>query len=82
MLTGAVKVIEALPFKRVAVPIVGASGVVAGVTELDAAEALPAPTPFIAVTVNVYAVPFVKPLTVQGLLAQLPVMPLGVDVAV
>jgi hypothetical protein len=35
-----------------------------GVTELDAADADPVPTEFVAVTVNVYGVPAVNPLTV------------------
>ena len=42
----------------------GAPGAVAGVTLLDAAEAGPVPMAFVAVTVNVYAVPFVSPVTV------------------
>ena len=47
----------------VAVPIVGASGTVAGVTALDAVDALDVPAEFVAVVANVYAVPFVKPVT-------------------
>ena len=47
----------------VAVPIVGAPGTVTGVTELDAVDALDVPAEFVAVVVNVYAVPFVKPVT-------------------
>ena len=47
----------------VAVPIVGAPGTVAGVTALDAVDALDVPAEFVAVVVNVYAVPFVKPVT-------------------
>ena len=47
----------------VAVPIVGAPGTVAGVTALDALEALDVPAEFVAVVVNVDAVPFVKPVT-------------------
>jgi hypothetical protein len=43
----------ACPLVAVAVPIVGAPGTVAGVTELEASEALPVPTPFVAVTVKV-----------------------------
>ena len=35
-----------------------------GVTGLEAAEAGPVPTELVAVTVNVYAVPFVNPVTV------------------
>ena len=47
----------------VAVPIVGASGTVAGVTALDAVDALDVPAEFVAVVVNVYAKRFVKPVT-------------------
>lgn len=36
-----------------------------GVTELVATEAAPVPTAFAAVTVKVYAVPFVSPVTTQ-----------------
>jgi hypothetical protein len=39
---------------------------VASVIGLDDADAGPAPAAFVAVTVNVYAVPFVKPVTVIG----------------
>ena len=41
---GAVQVTVARAFPEVAVPMVGAPGVVAGVTELDWAEAAPVPT--------------------------------------
>lgn len=44
----------------------GASGTVAGVTELELDEAGPAPAIFVAVTVNVYAVPFVRPVIIIG----------------
>jgi hypothetical protein len=80
LLAGAVKLTVALLFPAVAVPIVGAPGTVAGVTLLEAAEAAPVPTPFVAVTVKVYAVPLVSPLTVRGLPAPLPVKLPGVDV--
>ena len=50
---GAVKATEADPLPGVAVPMVGAPGTVAGVTELEAAEAAPVPVPLVAVTVNV-----------------------------
>jgi hypothetical protein len=59
-------VIVASPFPRVAVPIVGAPGVVIGVAELLDAEAALVPTAFVAVTVNVYVVPFDKPVTMSG----------------
>jgi len=38
---------------------------VTGVTGADWLEVWPAPTPFVAVTVNVYGVPFVNPVTVH-----------------
>jgi len=50
---GAVKLTLAEALPAVAVPIVGAPGVVAGVTLFDAAEALPVPTLFVALTVKV-----------------------------
>ena len=51
---------------RVTLEMVGAPGVVYGVTLLDAEDAEPVPAAFVAVAVNVYAVPFVSPVTVQG----------------
>jgi hypothetical protein len=80
LLAGAVKLTVALLFPAVAVPIVGAPGTVAGVTLLEAADAAPVPTPLVAVTVKVYAVPLLSPLTARGLLAPLPVKLPGVDV--
>jgi hypothetical protein len=53
-----------------------------GVTELLAADAGDVPIAFVAVTVNVYAVPLVKPETVIGDEAPVPVIPLGLDVTV
>jgi hypothetical protein len=44
----------------------GADGTVAGVTLLLAGDAAPCPTALVALTVKVYAVPFVKPVTVSG----------------
>jgi hypothetical protein len=51
--------------------------VIAGVTELDAADALDVPAAFVAVVVNVYPVPFVKPVTAHD-----PDAPLTVQVRV
>ena len=51
--TGAVKETLACPLPAVAVPIVGASGIVAGVTELDGLDAADVPTAFVALTVKV-----------------------------
>ena len=45
---------------------VGAPGTETGVTAEEADDAEPVPTAFVALTVNVYAVPFVSPVTVMG----------------
>jgi hypothetical protein len=52
------------------------------VIELLAALAGPVPTALVAVTVNVYAVPVVKPVTTIGEDAPVPVTPPGLDVTV
>ena len=67
MLDGALKLIVACVLVAVAVTLVGAPGTVAGVTEFDAVDVALVPTPFVALTVNVYAVPFASPVTVIGL---------------
>ena len=59
----------ALAFE-VAATAVGAPGTVAGVAAAEAAEAGPAPAALVAVTVNVYAVPLVRPVTVQLVVAE------------
>jgi hypothetical protein len=64
--TGGVNVIVASPLPRVAVPIVGASGTVAGVTEFVVAEAVLVPIAFVAVTVKLYEVPFERPVMMTG----------------
>ena len=53
-----------------------------GDTELLAADAEPVPAELAAVTVNVYAVPLVKPVTVMGLEEPVLVMPPGLEVTV
>jgi len=64
----AVKLTLALPEPAVAaLTPVGAPGTPAGVTAFDGFDAGPVPFAFVAVTVNVYAVPFVSPLTRIGL---------------
>ena len=63
---GAVKVTVASPLPRTADTLVGAPGTDNGVTELLAEEAVLVPTALVAVTVNVYAVPLVKPVIVIG----------------
>jgi hypothetical protein len=64
LLAGAVNVIVACPLPAVALTPVGVPGVVAGVTALLAVEDALVPFAFVAVTVNVYAVPFVRPVTI------------------
>jgi hypothetical protein len=56
-------VADALP--AVAVPIVGAAGLIPGLTEFEAEDVLE-PYAFVAVTVNVYVVPRVRPVGVIG----------------
>ena len=56
----------ACAFPAVALPMVGAPGTVAGVMLFDGAEAGPVPTELLALTVNVYAVPLLSPVTVIG----------------
>jgi hypothetical protein len=63
------------------VPPVAANGII-GVTLLDAADAAEVPLLLLAVTVNVYAVPPVRPETVIGLVDEVPVNPPGLEVAV
>jgi hypothetical protein len=46
-------------------PMVGAPGTVTGVTGADAADTAEVPPAFVAVAVNVYAVPFDRPVTSQ-----------------
>jgi hypothetical protein len=85
LLAGALKLTVACALPGVAVPMVGAPGTVAGVTLFDAAEGALVPTTLAAVTVNVYAVPLVRPVTVIGPQAaplQLAFNPLGDEVAV
>ena len=64
--TGAVNEIVASPFPRTAVTPVGAPGTVTGVTEFVAVDAELVPTAFVAVTVKLYVVPFVRPVTITG----------------
>ena len=82
LLLGALNVIVASPLPRTALTLVGAPGTVAGVTLFEADEADPVPTAFVAVTVNVYAVPLVRPITVIGEAPPAPVNPPGLEVMV
>lgn len=83
------KVELALAVKGGVVPKVCAPGLVKvmvcaalGVTAVEAVDAEPEPAVFLAVTVNVYAVPFVRPVTVSGLAAPVAVAPPGLAVTV
>jgi hypothetical protein len=64
LLAGAVHDTTAAVSAADAVTLVGAPGTVRGVTAALATEAGDVPAPFVAVTVNVYAVPLVRPVTV------------------
>ena len=67
LLAGAVNGTLAVVPLTVAVPMVGAPGTVVGVAELLALLAELVPAALVAVTVNVYAVPAVRPVTNIGL---------------
>ena len=70
------------PFPARAETAVGGLGTVAGVTLAEGDDAAPVPTAFVAVTVKVYGVPFVSPVTVMGLPVPVAVIPLGFEVTV
>ena len=63
---GAVKATETVVLPAVAVPMVGASGTVAGVTLFEAADGGLSPTALVATTVQVTGTPLVRPVTVMG----------------
>ena len=81
MSAGAVKLTVALALPARALTPVGEEGAVGlgnvGVTWLLAAEGTLVPAAFVAVTVKVYAVAFVSPLTVMGEVVPVAVMPSG-----
>ena len=60
----------------------GDPGVVLGIMMLDGIDGGPSPSAFVAVTVNVYAVPFDRPVTIIGLVAPVAVKPPGLEVRV
>ena len=66
--TPAVKAILAVVLPGVAARLVGAEGVVRGVTD-TLSDAAPAPAAFTARSCTVYSVPFVSPVSVAGLVA-------------
>jgi hypothetical protein len=80
---GAVKLTTTPPLLPLAAMPVGAPGAIAaGVTEDDALEAVPVPTELVAVTVKVYVVPLVSPVTVIGDEGPVARRPPGEDVTV
>jgi hypothetical protein len=62
--------------------VVNVAQVAKGVKLAEAAESGPVPAPFVARTLNVYAVPVVNPLTVTGEEAPVPVIQPGEEIAV
>lgn len=82
--TGAVKLTVALALPADAVTPIGAPGAVnvPGVTLFEIDDRGPVPTALVAVTLNVYAVPLVNPVTIIGLVAPVAVLLPGLDVTV
>ena len=76
------KEIVACTFPAVAVPMTGASGTVIGVTEFVATDGEPVPTSLVAVTVKVYGVPFVSPVTEMESPVEVAEMLSGFEIAV
>jgi hypothetical protein len=70
----------ALPL--VASTLVGAPGTVAGVTEGEALEVAETPIPFVALTVNVYAVPLVSPVASVDVAEVVPAKATGLETIV
>jgi len=66
----------------VAETLVGAPGTADGTTAEDGAEAALVPFAFVAVTVKVYEVPFVRPITVHEVVDVVHVKPPGLEVTV
>jgi hypothetical protein len=64
-LEGAVHETVTAPSAAVTIRSVGASGAPTGVTAAEAVEAELVPETFVAVAVNVYALPLVRPVMVQ-----------------
>ena len=71
LLAGALHVRETCVLPAVPATDVGAPGTVRGVTEDDVPVA-PVPAVFVALTRNVYAVPFTKPVTVAEVVVDVP----------
>jgi hypothetical protein len=81
-LAGGVKLTLAWPSPAVAEAPVGAPGAEAGVTAVEALDSAELPWLLVACTVNVYAVPSVRPVITHGLPGQVLLMPPGLAVTV
>jgi hypothetical protein len=79
---GATHDTEAWVSPGVALTLVGAPGSPAGVTAVDGVDAGPVPAALVAVTMNVYGVPSVSPVTAHGLAEHVVVAPPGYSVTV
>lgn len=79
---GGLNAIEACPLPGVTEVTVGVPGTVAGAIEFDGDDAGPVPAALVAVTENVYAVPFDRPVTTIGEDVPVAVRPPGDEVAV
>jgi hypothetical protein len=77
LLAGAVHVSATCELPAVPVTAVGAPGVPAGVTPLDAVEKLPVPTALIAATLKKYVVPFVSPVAVHAVVVDVVLHPVA-----
>jgi len=77
LFVGGVTVIVAERLPTVTVSIVGGSGTLSGVTATVDIDESDVPTPLVAVTTKVYAVPFVKPEMMIGALLPEAVAPPG-----
>ena len=71
LLTGALQVNETCVLPAVPATEVGAPGTVRGTTAADVSAA-PVPAALVALTLNVYDVPFVKPVTVAEVAVDVP----------
>ena len=80
MEAGALQLTVAELAPAVAETLVGAPGTVDGVALAEGDEAAPAPALFVAVTVKVYEVPFVRDPTLQDVVAVVHVRDPGVEV--
>ena len=83
LLAGATHDSTTCPFAGTPATLVGKPGTVLGVTVFDDADTAPAPAALTAATLNVYAVPFAKPVNVKLVAADptsravAPVTPVG-----